>query len=62
MTKAEDFTVGVNADTPVTSPYDRVGKGNSSSDEAAKGFGVELDEDAAVAINQPNIGRHACTV
>ena len=55
MKKAKDFTVGVNADTPVTSPYDRVGKGNSSSDEAAKGFGVELDEDAAVAINQPNL-------
>ena len=58
MKKAKDFTVGVNADTtPVIFSYDQAAKGNSSSDEAEKkrSFDLELDEDAAVTINQTNL-------
>ena len=57
MKKAKDFTVGVNADTtPVIFSYDQAAKGNSSSDEAEKkrSFDLELNEDAAVTINQPS--------
>ena len=58
MKTAKDFTVGVNADaTPVIFSYDQAAKGNSSSDEAEKkrSFDLELDEDAAVTINQTNL-------
>ena len=58
MKTGKDFTVGVNADaTPVIFSYDQAAKGNSSSDEAEKKrrFDLELDEDAAVTINQTNL-------
>ena len=55
MKKTKDFTVGVNADTsPVISSSDQAAKNNSSYDQAARRFDLELDEDAAVTINQPN--------
>ena len=56
MKKTEDFTVGVNADTsPVISSSDQAAKNNSSYDQAARRFDLELEEDAAVTINKPNL-------
>ena len=55
MKKAKDFKLGVNADSsPVISSSDQAAKGNSSSSQAARSFDLELEEDAAVTINQPN--------
>ena len=55
MKKAKDFTVGVNADTsPVISSSDQAAKNNSSYDQAARRFDLELEEDATVTINKPN--------
>ena len=56
MKKAKDFTVGVNADTsPVISSSDQAAKNNSSYDQAAVRFDMELKEDATVTINKPNL-------
>merc|ERR1711962_1440014 len=56
MKKAKDFTVGVNADTsPVISSSDQAAKSNSSSDQAATRFDLELEEDATVTINHSNL-------
>ena len=56
MKNAKDFTVGGNADNfPVISSSDQAAKNNSSSDQAAGRFDLELDEDAAVTINHPNL-------